>query len=79
MGDKNNSGKKDVDEPVAAGPTNGEPTTEAAAITMAKEAAKNVVEGKDKKPADGANKDSSEIKKAANVEIEQSADLESNS
>ena len=78
MGDKNNSsGKVDVDEPVApAGSTNGEPTTEAAAITMAKQAAKNVVEGKEVKPAD--NKDS-EIKKVANVEIEASADLESNS
>ena len=66
VGDKNASGKKE-DEPAAAESHNGEPSTEAAAITMAKQAAKNVVEGKDKKSDD---KKESEIKKVANVEIE---------
>lgn len=38
VGDKSagGNGKKDVDEPVAAPTPNGEPSTEAAAITMAK-------------------------------------------
>lgn len=52
VGDKNNSGKKE-DEPAAAEPdTSGQPSTEAAAITMAKQAAKNVVEGKVEKKSD---------------------------
>lgn len=70
VGDKNNTGKKEDEEekPVAAEPTSSEPSTEAAAITMAKQAAKNVVAGK---------KDGGELKKSANVELEQSSDLES--
>jgi len=67
VGDKSASGKKE-DEPAAPEPNNGEPSTEAAAITMAKQAAKNVVEGKTKS-AD-AKKDGGDIKKSANLEIE---------
>lgn len=70
IGDKNNASKKE-DEPVAAQYTAPESSTEAAAITMAKQAAKNAVLGKkDKKD------DSSSIKKSTNLELESSADLE---
>lgn len=45
VGDKN-KGEKMEDEPEPPVSTRGEPSTEAAAITMAKEAAKDVMDGK---------------------------------
>ena len=65
VGDKNPN-KKDEDKPVAAAP--GSPT-ESAAITMAKQAAKDVMNGVEKKDKDP--------KKNTDLELEQSADLES--
>lgn len=64
VGDKNPN-KKDEDKPVAAAP--GSPT-ESAAITMAKKAAQDVMNGVETK---------NDPKKNEDLELEQSADLES--
>lgn len=67
VGDKNPNHKDDEDKPVAAAP--GSPT-ESAAITMAKMAAKDAL-------SEGGNKKDKDPKKAANLELEYSADPES--
>jgi hypothetical protein len=71
VSDKNGNGKKE-DEPVATESNSAEPSTEAAAITMAKQAAKNAVEGKEV-----PGKNEGDVKKNANLELEASSDLES--